>query len=64
MVFPAWLAITVTEPTPVVVSMLSATVAGPEVTAYVTGNPLVAVAFKVRGPAPYVWVGIAGKLIV
>jgi hypothetical protein len=62
---PVWLAVTITVPTPVIVSVVPLTVAGPEVTLKVTVNPEVAVADSVIGETGYVTGEVgAVKLIV
>ena len=56
---PAWVAVTVTLPAPVIVNVEPTSVAGP-VTPKLTVNPDVAVAVTVSGATPYVT--FAGKL--
>jgi hypothetical protein len=61
---PACAAVTVTLPAPVTVRVEPETVAGPEVTAKLTGKPDDAVAVRVMGATPYVTFANAPNVIV
>jgi hypothetical protein len=54
LVLPAWLAVIVTLPPPVRVTVLPESVAGPELTTNATGNPEVAAAVSAKGASPCV----------
>jgi hypothetical protein len=58
------LAATTTVPAPESVNVLPLTVAGPEVTEYVTARPELAVAASVMAYPPNVWLPGLGKVIV
>ena len=61
---PAWLALTVTVPSPVKVTVLPEIVAGPDAMVTLTGNPELAVALTVKGTSPKTLLLKAAKMIV
>jgi hypothetical protein len=63
LLLPAWFAVTVTDPAPVIVNIEPETDAGP-LTVWVTGRPEEAVAPSVIGATPYVTPGRTPKVIV
>ena len=64
MPLPAWVACKVTLPAPVRVTVSPETVAGPLVTASVTGRPELAVGVTVNGPSHKPWSGTGAKVMV